>query len=151
MKKEKKPETKLGFRFLDKIFPLLDEISKLQGTKTIKKTIKGKDIVFSSTTNIRPLKEDLKQQTSKKKETIKPETEEKEPLVDVFDEEKNLKIVAELPGTEKKDIKLKLKKNKLIISTKDKKYYKELEIPSKIKLIKKWTYKNGVLEINLEK
>lgn len=146
MKKEKKPETKLGFGFLDKIFPLLDEISKLQGTKTIRKTIQGKDVIFSSTTNIRPLKE---LQTSKKKE-IKPEAEEREPLIDLFDEGKNLKIIAELPGIAKEDIKLKSKNNNLIISTKDKKYYKKLELHSKVRL-KKFSYKNGVLEVILEK
>lgn len=150
MKKEKDTGMKISFGFLDKLMPALNELSKLQGTKTFK-TSKGKEFVVSSTLNVRNLKEQKPQAFEKEqKREIKPEAEEKEPLVDLFDEKKALKIVAELPGTEKKDIKLKLEESKLVISTKNKKYYKEIELPSKSEL-KKWTYKNGVLEINLKK
>ena len=151
MKKEKEKDTgiKLGFGFLDKLMPMLNELSKLQGTKKFK-TGKGKEFVVSSTLNVSDLK---KQQSPKKerKKEVTPEAEEREPLVDLFDEKGSLRVVAELPGTEKKNIKLKLEKNKLIISTKDKKYYKEIELPSKVKLTKNFSYKNGVLEVNLKK
>jgi len=151
MKKEKEKDTgiKLSFGFLDKLMPMLNELSKLQGTKKFK-TGKGKEFVVSSTLNVSDLK---KQQSLKKerKKEIKPEAEEREPLVDLFDEKGSLRVVAELPGIEKKNIKLKLEKNKLIISTKDKKYYKEIELPSNVKLTKKFSYKNGVLEVNLKK
>ncbi len=150
MKKEKDTGMKLSFGFLDKLLPTLNELSKLQGTKTFK-TSKGKEVVFSSTVNVRNLKEQKPQAFEKeRKREIKPEAEEREPLIDMFDEGKSLKIVAELPGTEKKDIQIKLENGKLIISTKNKKYYKEITPPSKTEL-KKWTYKNGVLEINLKK
>ncbi len=149
MKNEKNSGIKLNLGFLDKIISAADELSKQQGTKTFKIGT-GKEAVFSSTLNVGPLK---KPETDphKKKETIKPETEEREPLADLFDEGEKLKVITELPGTEKKNIKIELKKDKITISTKDKKYHKELDLPSKVKLEKKWTYKNGVLEITLEK
>ncbi len=149
MKKEKDKGINLNFGFLDKLMPMLDELSKLQGTKNFK-TSKGKEFVVSSNFNVSDLKKSQDFKKEQKKE-IRPEAEEKEPMVDLFDEGKFLKVIAELPGTDKKDIKLRLAKNRLIISTKDKKYYKELDISSKVKLTKKWTYKNGVLEINLRK
>lgn len=150
MKKEKDTGMKISFGFLDKLLPTLNELSKLQGTKTFK-TSKGKEVVLSSTFNVRNLKEQKPQAFEKEqKREIKPEAEEKEPLVDVFNEGKSLKVIAELPGTEKKDIRIKLENDKLIISTKNKKYYKEITLPSKTGP-KKWTYKNGVLEINLKK
>lgn len=148
MKKEKDTGIKLSFGFLDKLLPTLNELSKLQGTKTFK-TSKGKEVVFSSTLNVSDLKTSQNLKKEQKRE-IKPEAEEREPLIDMFDEEKSLKVIAELPGTEKKDIQIKLENDKLIISTKNKKYYKEITPPSKSEL-KKWTYKNGVLEINLKK
>lgn len=150
--KKKEENIRIDFGFLDKLTPVIEGLSKLQGTKTFK-TSKGKEAVFSSMFNVRIPKEQKPQAFKKeqKNKTIKPEAKEREPLVDLFDEEKSLKVVAELPGIEKKDIKLELKKNKLIISTKEKKYYKELELPSKARLTKKWTCKNGVLEISLKK
>jgi len=79
--------------------------------------------------------------------------EKREPLVDVFDEPKSVKIVAELPGIEERDIKLKTKQSKLIISvdTPDRKYYKEVKLPCPVKGEIEKTYKNGVLEIRLKK
>ena len=150
MKNEKNTGIKLEFGFLDKLIPAINELSKLQGTKTFK-TSKGKEFVVNGSFNIGNIKKEPQNSFKEEKKEIKPEAEEREPLVDVFDEGKILKIVAELPGTEKKNIKLKLEDNKMIISTKDKKYHKEVELPSKAKLSKKFSYKNGVLEIELKK
>ncbi|MFH1337579.1 MAG: archaeal heat shock protein Hsp20 [Nanoarchaeota archaeon] len=79
--------------------------------------------------------------------------DEREPLVDVFDEKDEVKIVAELPGVAQKDIKLNVKQNKLTISveTKERKYYKEVKLPCKVKGKLDKTYKNGVLEVRLKK
>ncbi len=80
--------------------------------------------------------------------------EEMEPLVDVFDEDKTIKVVAELPGVEKEDIKLNATERELVISVdgKDRKYYKELELPAEINPSSaKSSYRNGVLEVVLEK
>jgi len=76
----------------------------------------------------------------------------RQPLVDVMNKEKEISIIAELPGVSKKDIKLKLnkEKKKLTIDAADK-YYKEVKLPVKVKKIEKQTYKNGVLDITLKK
>ena len=75
--------------------------------------------------------------------------EQREPLVDVIEEDDQLKVVAELPGVDKKDISLYLDEHHLTISveTPDKRYHKELELPYEIdEASSKSTYRNGVLE-----
>ncbi len=83
-------------------------------------------------------------------------SEEREPLVDVLEEEDKIVIVAEMPGVEKDKIKVKVPPSgdRLTIqaSNKDRKYYKEVELPVKVKPeTAKATYRNGVLEIIIEK
>ena len=80
--------------------------------------------------------------------------EEREPLVDIVDVNGEIKVIVELPGVAKEDIKLSGTENKLTISVEspERKYYKEIEIPSKIDPKKaKTSHKNGVLEVTLPK
>ena len=80
--------------------------------------------------------------------------EEREPLIDIMETDGEIKVVAELPGVEKKDIKLYGTEDTLTISvdTPERKYYKKVELPSRVDTKKtKATYKNGVLEITLKK
>ena len=80
--------------------------------------------------------------------------EEREPLVDVISADGEIKVVAELPGVEKEDIKLHGTESTLAISvdTTKRRYFKEVELPTKIDPKKaKTTYKNGVLEITIPK
>lgn len=80
--------------------------------------------------------------------------EETEPLVDVMDEGDYIKVYAELPGVSKDDIKLNATEDELVISvdTPQRKYYKEVKLPARIKPESaKASYKNGVLEVKLEK
>ena len=80
--------------------------------------------------------------------------EEREPLVDVMETDGEVKVIAELPGVEKKDIKLHGTETSLTISvdTPQRKYYKEVELPVKVDPKKaKSSYKNGVLEVSLPK
>ena len=80
--------------------------------------------------------------------------EEREPLVDVVDTDKEIHVVAELPGVEKTDIKLHGTDDSLTISvdTPHYKYYKDVGLPAKVKVQEaKSTYKNGVLEVVLPK
>lgn len=79
--------------------------------------------------------------------------ERREPLVDVFDEPKSIKVVAELPGVEERDIKLKTKQNELTISVDapDRKYYKEVKLPCPVKGKIEKRYKNGVLEVKVKR
>ncbi len=78
----------------------------------------------------------------------------REPLVDVIDDEDNVKVLAELPGVEKEDIKLYATPRGLTISVDnvDRRYYKELSFDSEIdRGTAKSSYRNGVLEINFKK
>ncbi|MCD6325526.1 Hsp20/alpha crystallin family protein [Candidatus Bathyarchaeota archaeon] len=80
--------------------------------------------------------------------------EEREPLVDVMETDEEIKVVAELPGVEKKDIKLYGTEDTLTISvdTPERKYYKKVELPSRVDTKgTKASYKNGVLEVTLKK
>jgi len=80
--------------------------------------------------------------------------EEREPLVDIVDTDGEIKVIVELPGVEKEEIKLSGTEDKLTISvdTPQRKYFKEIDIPAKIDPKKaKSSYKNGVLEVTLPK
>ena len=85
----------------------------------------------------------------------KPVIEETiEPLVDVIDEKDRVTIVAEMPGLDKDDIDIRIKDGRLVITGKgkDRKYYKEIRLPPGIKPeTAKAKYKNGVLEVTIEK
>ncbi|MBS7620406.1 Hsp20/alpha crystallin family protein [Candidatus Bathyarchaeota archaeon] len=80
--------------------------------------------------------------------------DQREPLVDIVDEGDTIRIIAELPGVEKNDIKLYATSKSLTISvdTPQRKYYKELELPSEVdESSARSTYKNGILETILKK
>jgi len=80
--------------------------------------------------------------------------EEREPLVDVMEEDKDVVIVAELPGVEKDDISLHATEDRLTISveTPERKYHKELTLPARVDpKSAQASYKNGVLEVRLKK
>jgi len=79
---------------------------------------------------------------------------EREPLVDIIEQDRQITVIAELPGVEKKDIKLKAAGKVLGISvnTPEHKYSKQVELPAEVKSDSaKATYKNGVLEVRLER
>ena len=80
--------------------------------------------------------------------------QEREPLVDIVDTDGEIKVIVELPGVEKEEIKLSGTENKLTISVEaaEHKYFKEIEVPEKVDPKKaKTSYKNGVLEVTLPK
>jgi len=80
--------------------------------------------------------------------------EEREPLVDVYTTNGEVKVIAELPGVNKEDIQLHGTEDTLTISvdTPERKYYKEVNLPAKVDPKgAKTSYKNGVLEVTLPK
>lgn len=82
-------------------------------------------------------------------------TDEREPLVDIYEEEDKIKIVAELPGVDENKIKVQaLEERRILIeaSNHDKKYRKEVELPAEVDIdTAEAVYKNGVLEITIKK
>ena len=80
--------------------------------------------------------------------------EVREPLVDIFDEDDVLLVIAELPGVGEKDVQIEVHHDvlKLSTATKGRRYAKELELPCPIdEGTVESAYKNGVLEIRLRK
>ncbi|MEK7812891.1 MAG: archaeal heat shock protein Hsp20 [Candidatus Desantisbacteria bacterium] len=80
--------------------------------------------------------------------------EQREPIVDVFDEKEQIHLYAEMPGVKEEDIKLSLNEDilELAACTGERKYHKEVLLPAKVKSeTLTWTYKNGILEVKMEK
>ncbi len=81
-------------------------------------------------------------------------TDTREPLVDVVDGDKEIRVIAELPGVQKEDIKLTAEGKSLEIcaETPTRKYCKELELPASVDLQgSKSTFNNGILEVTFQK
>jgi HSP20 family protein len=86
------------------------------------------------------------------KEERGPEEEEapeKEPIVDIFEENDYITVIAEIPGAMEKDIRTELKDNVLEISACG--FTKSITLPEASKLIVGRTYKNGILQMKIEK
>lgn len=84
-----------------------------------------------------------------------PTTDAREPLVDVLvdDKEKVLKIVAEMPGVEKKDIKIVVEGRTINLDAEhgDKKYHTKVPIKHKVEEDSvKANYANGILEVRFK-
>jgi len=83
-------------------------------------------------------------------------TEEREPLADVIEKGDEIRVIAEVPGVDKNSIKVKITDGgkTLIVRAEggDRKYYKEIELPTQVdENSAKATYNNGVLQIILKK
>ncbi len=80
--------------------------------------------------------------------------EQREPLVDVLEEDNKLKVIAELPGVAREEIRLYVTESTLTIDvdTPEHRYHKELELPAEVdESSARSTYTNGVLETVLNK
>ncbi len=78
----------------------------------------------------------------------------REPIVDVFDEEKIIKVIAEMPGISEKELKIEISGDILNINavSAERKYTKEILLPCEVdEKIQKIYLKNGIFEILLTK
>ncbi len=78
--------------------------------------------------------------------------DKREPLVDVVSSDKEVRVIAEMPGVEKDDINVTVNEKSLVISVdrEDRRYYKELELPGIVDPKgAKSNYNNGVLEVTI--
>jgi len=82
-----------------------------------------------------------------------PGSDLREPVVDVFDEESIIRIIAEMPGIEGDDVKTDLEENVLTLRAErnDRKYATEITIPAPVKDTIKISCRTGLVEIELEK
>lgn len=89
------------------------------------------------------------------KPSLLPSSEIREPLVDtlVDDKENTLKLVAEMPGVEKKDIKVAVEGNMVNIDAErgDKKYQAKVPIKHEVDVDSvRASYTNGILEVQFK-
>jgi HSP20 family molecular chaperone IbpA len=88
------------------------------------------------------------------KSFAKRKFEDQKPLIDIFQENNTITIVAEIVGFNKESLKISVKDQKLTLSakSKDRRYYKSLNLPTVVIPNAMHTkFKNGVLEIKLRK
>ena len=81
-------------------------------------------------------------------------SDELEPLVDLIDERNQIVVLVALPGVGKDNIDLRVTENCLTVSvdTTEFEWYDEFKLPTKVKLKSACaSYRNGVLEVRLEK
>jgi HSP20 family protein len=79
---------------------------------------------------------------------------EREPVVDVIEGEKEIKVVVELPGVKKEDVNLSATEKSLTIRVDEykRKYFKEVELPAEVDPDSaKASCTNGILEATLQK
>lgn len=79
---------------------------------------------------------------------------EREPMSDVTETDKEVKVVVELPGVSKENIKINAYENKVEVKTEDtkRKYHEVIEIPLYVDIeTAKSNYNNGILEITFKK
>ena len=154
------------------LIALVNDLSKLaEKSQTHQKRINlGKGAVVDFHVSSHPIREShvpkpasgLKisrpnKEVSKMHISLPPTTgaiKEREPIVDVFEEEDYLRVMAELPGVEENEINLKVEDNTLTISTDTsaRTYYKKVELPTSVKKeVFESSYRNGILEVKLRK
>ena len=88
------------------------------------------------------------------KSFAKRKFEDPKPLIDIFQENNYITIVAEIVGFNKESLKISVKDQKITLSakSKDRRYYKSLNLPTVVIPNAMHTkFKNGVLEIRLKK
>ncbi len=81
-------------------------------------------------------------------------SDEREPLTDIIEDEDTIAITMEIPGVDKRDIKLSARVDALEVSvdTDRRKYHKILRLPGKVRPeTTKATYNNGVLDVTIER
>jgi len=95
--------------------------------------------------SIKPLVPDKEERVPEEEE----EVPEKEPIVDIFEENDYVTVIAEIPGAKEKDIKTELTGNILEISAGG--FTKSITLPESSRSIVGRTYKNGILQLKIEK
>lgn len=114
--------------------------------KAMEKTFDGLEDLWEKNSEALKSEDSLK---VKKRSKTKNLGSGKEVLVDLFEDEEAITIVAGLPGVEKEDINIYLKDGRLEIEAG--RYFKEIELPRKVKEdpVEK-DFHNGVLTLKFE-
>lgn len=154
------------------LIALVNDLSKLaEKSQTHQKRINlGKGAVVDFRVSSHPIRESPAPKPTSRVKITRPNREaskmhkllppitgtikEREPIVDMFEEEDCLRVMVELPGVEENEINLKAEENTLTISTDTsaRTYYKKVDLPTPVKKETiESSYRNGILEVKLEK
>ncbi|PKK85270.1 MAG: hypothetical protein CVT48_06225 [Thermoplasmata archaeon HGW-Thermoplasmata-1] len=82
------------------------------------------------------------------------ELDEREPLTDIIEGDKEVSVTVELPGVERSDIDLKVTEDgiEIKVDTPQRKYRKRLPMPCEVNpKTTKATYKNGILDVVIQR
>ena len=105
--------------------------------------------------NIKSLNDSSVKKIGTQPDNISQISAEREPLVDVNLTDKEVKVVVEMPGIRKEDIKVKAYDSQVEVTTsKDaqRKYHKNIELPELAEVeTARSAYNNGILEITFDK
>ena len=160
--------TQGALRGLGKIIPGFGELVKgLEKSEAFQERLKAADAelerqlekapplkrVEGTRRSIIPPKTTLKVSRTTLREEAAAPPPQREVVADIFDESDYLKVIAELPGVDEKDIKAEVRDNLLILSAQatGREYYKEIELPCLVKNELNLTYKNGILVVRIKK
>ena len=139
---------------------IMDDIKKMaeEMMKMFTNAQPGKPIVHGFKIDIgpdgKPQIEDFGNRSIRSPEGIPSVSEEIEPLTDIIEGLNDVAITVEIPGVEKDDIDLTATENTLEIKVDSpkRKYHKRIDLPCNVKTKStKATYKNGILDIVLDK
>ena len=78
--------------------------------------------------------------------------DKREPLVDVVNSDKEVRVIAEMPGVRKEDISVTVNEKSMVISvdSEDRGYYKELDLPGIVDPKgARSAYNNGIVEVTI--
>lgn len=121
----------------------------------IKGEVKGYGpYIYGFSMNVGPDGKPIVREFGNVKPKLKGLRNEREPLVDVIEEKDRITVIVELPGISREDIRLNCTESNLSIKVDNpqRKYNTMIELPAKVRPNSaKANYKNGVLEINLQR
>ncbi len=114
----------------------------------------GKPIVYGFSMRIGPDGKPHIQEFGNTPGAIRSHVDERKPIVDVFETDDEIQVIAEMPGVEREDIELNATETSLEINAKGetRQYSEVIDLPAEVDPDSaKATYKNGVLEVILKK
>jgi HSP20 family protein len=140
-------------KIMDDIKKMAEEMMKMfTNVQPGKPVVHGYKIEFGP--DGKPQIEDFGNRSMRSPEGVPTISDEMEPLTDIIEGENEVAITVEIPGVEKEDIDLVATEDTLEIKVDSpkRKYHKRIDLPCNVKTKStKATYKNGILDIVLDK
>ncbi len=137
----------------DDIQKMTEEMMKmLSNAEPGKPFVRGFNVQFGP--DGKPKIEDFGNRPIKSSKGLPTISDEREPITDIIEGDGDIAITIEIPGVEKENIDLNVTEDTLEIKVDapQRKYRKVLNLPNKVKpKSTKATYKNGILDIVLDK